>query len=257
MEDPSTRLRFPTLEAEQGLTYGTGLDVTPTCAPPPLGWHEPGGEIDALVPFFGRLSRARSKWIPLGLARVDPNGSDGQVLLRFEGLDEGVPHAGGTVEQLPEILGPEVLGTSGEPPYIGAGGASVVFDPSGLAGEDEVLLENPALLRSFTVELSDSADESHYERYRIASASVQGDTGWLECAVEGGGPSLQDFVASGEVRAALRPHYFRVSTDGIADAYPETSKVTIRFDATVTDALTGEPSETGKYSEGAGGSRRT
>jgi len=253
VEDPSTRLRFPTLEAEQGLTYGTGLDVTPTCAPPPLGWHEPGGAIDALVPFFGRLSRARSKWIPLGLARVNPDGSDGQVLLRFEGLDGGVPHEGGSVAQLPEILGPEALGASGVPPYIGAGGGSVVFDASGLGEEDEVLLENPALLRSFTVELSDSGDESNYQRYRIAWAKVQEGTGWLECGVEGEGPSPLDFVATGEARAALRPHYFRVTTDGVADAYPETSQVTIRFDATKTDGVTGEPSETEKYSEGAGG----
>ncbi|MEE8469039.1 MAG: hypothetical protein V3T22_11310, partial [Planctomycetota bacterium] len=74
VEDPATRLRFPTLQEEQGTYYGNELDVTPLCAPPPLGWHTPFDPTDSMLPFFGRRSRSQSKWIALGLARIAPVG---------------------------------------------------------------------------------------------------------------------------------------------------------------------------------------
>lgn len=251
VDDPATRLRFPTIEAEQGLTYGTGLDVTPVSAPPPLGWFEPGEAVDALVPFFGRLSRAQSKWIPLGLARFDPGGPDDQVELRFEGLDSGVPNDGGSVEQLAPILGPDDVGGPGAPPFITDAGYTMVFDPAALAPENLVYLDNPELLREFTVELSDSAG-SGLQRFEITGATFDTPTGLLSCRVDPNGPKLTSFEASGVERAAIRPHFFRVITDGIADAYPSNSQVRILFDATVSDSLTGAPRDEASYSASAG-----
>lgn len=248
VDDPGTRLRFPTIEAEQGLTYGTGLDVTPTLAPPPVGWRELGGPIDSMIPFFGRLSRARSLWIPLGLARVAGSGATEQVLLRFDGLDDGVPGSGGTVEQLPPILGPDDLGPVGSPPYVTDQGKTLVFDPAALAPENQVYLENPRLLQRFSVELSDSDDPNVYKRFNVASAEVLSGTGWLSCSVEADGPDLDDFTAAGTIQASLLPHFFRVRTDGIQDAYPDNSAVRISFDATVDDPLSGDPSEALSYS---------
>ena len=43
--------------------------------------------------------------------------------------------------------------------------------------------------------------------------------------------------------ASLLPHFVRVLTDGILDAYPLDTSVQVRFDATTIDPLTGLPSE--------------
>ena len=109
-------------------------------------------------------------------------------------------------------------------------------------------LENPRLLQRFSVELSDSDDPNVYKRFNVASAEVLSGTGWLSCSVEADGPDLDDFTAAGTIQASLLPHFFRVRTDGIQDAYPDNSAVRISFDATVDDPLSGDPPEALAYS---------
>ena len=254
VEDPAIQLSFPDLEppdGDQTLFYHEGLDVTPVCAPPPVGWTEPGVPPDTMIPFFGKTSIAQSKWIALGLARVNPGGSDDQVMLRFEGTDiaDGiVPHDGSVVNQLDPIIGnpPDDLGGLGvgPPPYIDTDLFTLVFDASGLAGADLLYKDNPALLRSFTVELVDEADPlNNFQRFAISSVSYDAALDRLNCHVDPSGPALTSFTAAGDVQASLRPHWFRVLTSGIADSYPSDTAVEVMFNATKIDPLTGGPDE--------------
>ncbi|MEO2160919.1 MAG: hypothetical protein ABGY29_00180, partial [bacterium] len=163
--DPELNLTFPTLEAAAlgqgfGETYGDGLDISLVCAPTPVGFHRPQLSVgdpdwiapDYMVPFFGDLSRAQTKWIPLGLARVKPGGFD-QVRMRFEGtstIDGRVGHNGSTAQQLPPIIGPDPLGSLGSPPYIDSDGYTLVLDASAMAAVDDMYKENTQLLRGFS-----------------------------------------------------------------------------------------------------------
>jgi len=248
VEDPATRLRFPTLELEQGTNYGNGLDVTPCCAPPPLGWHTPNGAVDNMIPFFGRLSRSQSRWIALGLARIDPGSTDDQVVLRFEGTDASgnVPHDGSTVDQLPPIVGPDPLGASGSPPFIGTDGRTLVFDASEFSGQDLMLKDNPQLLLDYSVQLEETGVPTNFQRFQITAAEYDGSNDWLVTHVDANGPDLGKFQA-GSIDASLVPHFLRLLTSGIADAYPSDTGVKVRFDATKIDPLTGLPDEVGAF----------
>ncbi len=257
--DPEINLIFPDLEAlaaGQGFaeTYDDGLDVTPAMAPPPVGFHRPKQSVgdsnwippDYMIPFFGDLSRAQTKWIPLGLARVAPSGFD-QVMLRFEGtdvLDGKVPHNGSTVSQLPPILGPDALGSAGNAPYIGSDGYSFVLDASGLAPQDQMYTENTQLLRGFTVKLEDQSDPLTYQLYTIVSASYDSAADEFNVVLDSTGASPNNFVSSGQIMVSLVPHFLRVITSGVHDSYPALSDVQLRFETTKIDPLTGLPSTT-------------
>ncbi|MEE8467857.1 MAG: hypothetical protein V3T22_05350, partial [Planctomycetota bacterium] len=244
VEDPATRLRFPTLELEQGTNYGNGLDVTPACAPPPLGWHTPFDPVDNMIPFFGRLSRSQSRWIALGLARVNPGGSDDQVVLRFAGTDAGgmVPHDGSTVAQLPPVVGPDPLGAPGNPPFLGADDRTLVFDAAELTGQDLTLKANPQLLLDSSVQLEETGDPTNFQRFRITAAEYDADGDQLVTHVDANGPELTKFQAS-SIEASLVPRFLRVLSSGIVDAYPTDTGVKVLFDATKIDPLTGLPDE--------------
>ena len=241
VEEPS-RLIFPTLEAELGKTWEEGLDMSYLCAPPPLGWHAPDDPsgLDQMVPFFGKRSVAQSKWIPLGLARVNPGGSTDQVLLRA--LAGPVPHDGSVVDQDPPILGPEPLNEL-VPPFIGPDERTLVFDASGLAPTDQLYKDNPALVKAFSVQLSDTADVNNFQRFTVSAASYDADSDRLTCQVDPSGPSLVSFVPGGDALVALIPHHVRVVTSGVFDSYPVDTEVTVRFDATKIDPLVGGPSD--------------
>ena len=64
---------------------------------------------------------------------------------------------------------------------------------------------------------------------------------------------MGSFVANGSVRASLRPHFVRVITDDVFDAYPMNTAARILFDATVIDPITGLPAEGSAFSVGNGG----
>jgi hypothetical protein len=257
--DPELNLIFPTLEAAAsgqgfGETYGGGLDISPVCAPPPVGFHRPqlsAGDPDwiapdYMVPFFGDLSRAQTKWIPLGLARVAPGGFD-QVQLRFEGtsiVDGKVVHNGSTVQQLPPILGPDQIGSLGNPPYIDSDGYTFVLDASAMAAVDDMYKENTQLLRGFSVKLEDQADPLIYQFYVITSASYDAVLDRLSCFVDLSGPVPSNFVGSGPIEVSLVPHWVRVITNGVHDSFPTDSEIQVRFDVAKVDPNTGLPGTT-------------
>lgn len=237
VEDPDD-IRFPEIEATWGGTYSTGLDVTAAVAPPPLGWKVPGETPDQMIPFFGRLSMTRSKWIPLGLARENASGSADQVVLH--GIGGVVQHgAGETTLHEDPILGPEVLA---EPTF------TISLDASGLAPEDSRYLENPALLRRATVRLEDSLDADLHQHFVIVSATYDEDVDRLEVSVDPNGPSPAGFEVTGEVLALLVPQTLRIETAGVLDSYPADNDIIIEYDATVNDPVTGLPSKLLSYS---------
>ncbi len=236
--DDLADLRFPDLEAEFGGTYASGLDPTYVTAPPPLGWKAPGVEPDQMIPFFGRLSMTRSKWVALGLARANAAGGESQVLLR--GLGGAVPHtASETVQHEDPLVGPEVLV---------APGLTISLDASGLDPADARYRENTALLRLATVLLTDSADASNFAFYSIANAQYDSSTDRFILSMDPSGPNPATFIAGGDILASLVPQTVRLETAGISDAYPAETEVRIEYDATVTDPITGLPSETLSYS---------
>jgi len=249
VEDPATDLPFPDVLDFGILNYEQGMDVTPACAPPPLGWKAPGEAPDLMIPFFGRRSAAQTKWIPLGLARAAVGGTQ-SVTLRFEGTDAAgdIPHDGSLVEQLPPILGPDDLGTVGNPPFLSDAGFTMVFDASGLAGADDVYKENTQLLRDFSVKLEDSANADNYHLFSIASATYESGTDRLSVHIDASEDPMSSFGAAGQIEVSLVPHFVRVVTSGLLDQYPEETAIRILFDATVIDPVNGGPSETLSYS---------
>jgi len=237
VNNPATDLTFPDLP-DQANTYVEGQDISYACAPPPLGWKEPGVAPDVMIPFFGRNSMAQSKWIPLGLARINPGASNDQVVLRFQGTDTvsgELPNDGsGSVDHLTAILGPEVIVS---PTY------TISLDASGLAVGEEIYTENPNLTEGFTVMLEDSIDADNYQHYVIVAASYDSGPDRFVFDLDTSGPSPLEFNAGGNIQAYLVPHYVRVVTNSVLDSYPTDTAVRVWFDATVLDPLTDLPSD--------------
>jgi len=243
VSDPALDLRFPELP---GLSYGIegpgAVDASLFFSPPPVGWNGPEVAAHRSIPFFGALSTAQSKWIPLGLARLGPEGET-PVRFFFDGTDPAdgsVLREGGRQRLADPILGPAQLG-AGEPPYL-ADERTIVFDASRLA--DDVYARNPNLTRLFSVKLEDGADPGNFALHSVESAAYDAGTGRLRLTVSTEGPALADFGAAGAVAASLIPNHFLVSTSGEQGSYPDGTLITVGFEATTADAE-GNPSAAG------------
>jgi hypothetical protein len=166
-------------------------------------------------------------------------------MLRFEGTqaDGTIPRDGTLVDQLDPILGPDVLGNVGNPPYLQPDGRTIVFDGGLLGPDDQLYLENTNLLRQFTVQLVDTDDATNFESFRVVAAAYDDGSGELTLSVDPNGPGLDEFLAGGPIEASLVPHWFRMVTLGVADSYPQDTVVTVFFEGTGTDPLTGGPDE--------------
>ncbi|MCP3916944.1 MAG: Ig-like domain-containing protein [bacterium] len=263
VDDPAANVRFPNVQTTQTPptpAYGAGLDVTPALAPPPIGWSSPTAATENMVPFFGKLSVSRSKWIPLGLARLGVDAGnmpqDQDVLFQFDGVDTltGMIERVGATDQvalLPPIVAPGNVGAAGVP--ILSSEFVMVFDAG--APANDIYRGNPSLVRGFTVKLEDMADPLNFERFTVETATYDSILDRFECTVENVEPTMQDFVdIVGDVNtlASLEPHFFRMETNTIAETYPLNSEVRIVFDATVADNE-GMPSEAMSFSVINGG----
>ncbi|MDF1837953.1 MAG: hypothetical protein P1V35_08795, partial [Planctomycetota bacterium] len=250
VDDPAANLRFA------GGTNWTNADVTQSAAPTPLGWNGAGNPTDDFVAFFGRVSIAQSEWIPLGLARVDPNGGpDDQVTFFFDGTDpltgfvrRNSGGVGPLVDPLPDVIAPAVLNPidSAIVPSVSGGGLLISMDGSGLINAYKV---NPNLLKGFNIVL-DNGIESH--AFNVAGAAWRpGDE--LVLFLGNGENFIDDYLtgAAGVVSASLRPNFFRVSSQGVADNYAPNTGVRIRFDATMLGA-DGKPDEAQSFSASNG-----
>lgn len=232
--DPARDLRFPLLQDASGSpAYGAGLDVTPAIVPPPLGWHAPDAPADQALPFFGPRSTAQSRWIPLGLARLRPEGGVDPVHFRFGGTDaDGFVQASGTHVVLdPPLIGPAPLAVAPATPRIATAGTTMVLDAAPLRPDHELYLRNPALLRRFGVKLFEAgAEATHFREWPVAQASFDAGADELALVVEGGG--LDTFGAAGTVLVQLVPRHFQVATAASVDTLPSDATIRIRFDAT-------------------------
>ena len=237
--DPATDLSFPDAAG----------DLTKVSSPPPVGWDiESAAFTGSLLPSFGPRSVARSRWIPLGLARHDPSGVDDPVLLFFGGTapDGRVRAASGAVLLEPSLLGPAVVQSPPLLPYIDPTDPyRIVFDASTVAGFDDVYERNPALLEGFTVRLSQVADPALRRDFTVALGDYDPALDTLGVTVAANDGALTDFAPGGDVQAELVPRSFQVFTGGVADALA--ARIRITFDATRSDGL-GRPDDALSYS---------
>ncbi|MDP6408618.1 MAG: hypothetical protein QGI46_04495 [Planctomycetota bacterium] len=220
-----------------GPSDDSGL-VRDAVKPAPVGYDIGTGSGDAdwvnqLLPIFGRLSKAQSKWIPLGGASInpdDPNDPD-PIQFLFEGTDPATGLVESTeevVENLPAILAPAAAVESEGLPDIGADGRTMLLDAAELALGDEVYRRNPNLFRLFRLRVGS-------EDHDVTAASYDEQANVLSLTVSG-----SDLPTSGQVE--VFPRYFAVSTNGVADAMPDSSTVLVSFQATGANSL-GDPDE--------------
>lgn len=173
-----------------------------------------------LLPDFGRLSMAQSSWIDLGEAAVDPLSEElGEIGFLFAGTDPAtgwIQAVDGEVPSLPVLLAQGSFQLDSSDPS----GRRLIVDAGPLlGGSDEVYLRNPQLLRRFELRIGT-------DRYFVASASYQAASQELRLSVDDDGPTL--FGANGPFE--LRPRYFAIATNGVANRLPEESAVRIEFE---------------------------
>jgi hypothetical protein len=222
---------------------------------PVLAWNQ-------LLPVFGPKSQAWSKWIPLGAASVDPLSNTPKIVdFFFGGTDETTGHvntvipSGGTpaqaqVAELPTIFrAPLVIGTNPALPYLAPDGRTVVFDAATLS--DDIYTRNPNIVKQFALELTPHGSSTP-ATFNVGSASYipASETVAIplfRVTVANSGAPLHVFGTGDSVD--IRPRFFRISTQGVADSLPQSSgpgqagsTVTIEFQAT-TQTPDGSPNE--------------
>jgi hypothetical protein len=194
-----------------------------------------------LLPKFGKVSKAQSKWFRLGATSVPVTaGAPAEtVAFQFGGTDTATGNVrrqgtgqGATVQPIAPILS----GTLNAPttaPYVGSDARSVVVSATSFA--DDIYVRNPQLLRGFELEVD---GVSHV----VAAATYDAVGGTVTMTVATSGTPLAGSVAGGDAYN-LRQRFFRVSTDGVLDSLPASSNITIEFQAAKADVF-GNPDET-------------
>jgi hypothetical protein len=210
-----------------------------------------------VLPTFGALSKARSKWVSVGGADQNPLGGSDLLAFVFAGTKLSGADAGeinttaGVVDDPAEILGPEAVPGATvvvEPDEVTLTLSGTSLDPwvldAGTPSRD-IYLRSPCLLEGFHIELGEMGVPSNTKRFEITSAEYDDAGVSLSILVDGTGGTLQDFIDGvvGTVEYKVIPRYFRVSTGGVVDALPDTAFVKILFQATGPDSF-GNPDET-------------
>ena len=220
-----------------------GMTLADVAAPTPLC----ADDSCRLVPRFQQQSRARSTWIDLGEGGFDPSSALYEfVRFQFGGTDPVTGHvrtSGGQVEMLDPLIGPAALQSAPALPYVSADGYTLVADASALAGgANAFLLDDPQLMTHFLVELSEVGAPANLARFDAVAVTHDAAAGELRFSVDAAGPSLTSFQPAGGVQAAVHPAWFRVATNGVVDALPDSTSVRIQLQATEADA-SGQPDE--------------
>ena len=215
-----------------------------------------------LLPNFGKTSRARSQWIPLGGAvGTLPN----DVTFLFDGTD---PTTGlvkrvqdmammdtNVVIDLTEIVGPAPLSTAGFSRVDGENTFSFDFASAGapmFAMADFIYRDNPVLMKNFVLELREIATPLTIRRYNIESVALDpADSNRFIVTTSSSGLVFSEFVGSvtsvlpdvADAEFRILPRFFRISTNGIKDSLPTSSSIKILFEGTGRDAF-GNPDTT-------------
>ena len=162
---------------------------------------------------------AQSRWIALGETTVDPLDPElGELAFLFDGTlagDGSLRTTAGIIDDLAPLLTTPNL----ELDSNDASNRTALVDGAGLGGDDQLYLRNPRLLREFLLVVGDA-------RFTLSEARYLAGTEELALVVSSDGPSLAE--ASGSVE--LRPRYFGVTTEGVADALPASAKIQLLFE---------------------------
>ena len=253
VSDPDTQLVF----GAAGLTgyQSIGLDVTRSMAPPPIGWRSPEEQPSVLVPFFSSRSESFSRWIPMGLARQNPDGTTNQLEFVFEGTDAdaSVVRENGLGAELAPILPYMGVSVAGTAPSIDPVTAVLRVPSADLEDVNGLYSRNAMLLREFEVRLRDSDAPLQEVTYTVVSAIYDEANDEYVLSLDPRGLELSADVselelASGDLQVEVVPYYFRLIADGVTDLYPAGTDIKILFDATIEDPLTGEPSSNAEAS---------
>ncbi|MEM9383045.1 MAG: hypothetical protein AAGB93_24055 [Planctomycetota bacterium] len=251
--DPRNQLLFPNSPANafyanvDTMAGETWIDPTRSMAPPPLGWSSPDGEPDVLVPFFSSRSEGFSKWIPLGLARLEPGnppvGIVDQVEFEFDGTEPltGEVIRNGTVAgELAPLIDFTALTIGGAPPSVNTETAAFTFPGTGIS---ELYKRNAALTREFAVRIREAGSGLPGVEFLVVSGEYSSASDQFVLTVDPRGSELVDILlALSSPEVQLVPFYFRLLTGGVEDSYPLNTSVAITFDATIANPMTAEPS---------------
>ncbi|MEM6569115.1 MAG: hypothetical protein AAF957_11925 [Planctomycetota bacterium] len=238
--DPATQLLFPGLPG----VYGQGLDPTTAMSPPPVGWFDPDEPAATLVPFVGARSDAFTRWIALGSARSNPDGSTNELAFLFEGTDPFtglVRREDEVVSELDPVVPWTALATSGPAlPRVDVASSTFTF---AAAGFDELYVRNASLLRSAALRVRAAGSADDGTEFLVQLGASDRDVGTIELTVDPRGTELRDLLlALPAAEIELIPFSLRLVTGGVLDRIPAETSVRITFDATVADPLTLGPS---------------
>ncbi len=198
----------------------------------PLVWNQ-------LLPIFGRRSAAISKWISLGAASVSSDASSTTpVPVRF--IFRGTTAAGvvatsgsgsgATVLELTPVL-TGTIALNPVLPYIDTTDQrTVVFDATTLVDTDDIYLRNVALMKRFLLRMTHGTTTD----FEVAAASYDPATHILRLTVNGSGTPLSTFGPGSTVE--VRPRFFRVLTDDVANSLPDSSQILVEFQAAPPNA---------------------
>ncbi len=221
-------------------------DTTSDLGAPRAHWGQ--GSLRAVAGTTGE-SRARSKWLPLGLGHINPGGTDVRPRFEFEGTDPNgaVVVVGNSVAPIGRMLGPI--------PLLSLAPREVRVAQQDLADPLGLYVENPGLVLGSravffplvpggTDPISVRIDQVTTSSNGIAFALFDG------CYIPGlfGIPDCVPFDLTlpyntpAGVTLEVDPRYFEIYSALQRDRVPDDARVTILFDATVDDG-TGAPSE--------------
>lgn len=231
-----------------------GVTLAEICAPPPLSRdNTPTTATTKMIPTFGKLSRARSAWIPLGEGGFNGDGNPYRdIEFLFGGIDPvtGFVNTNVNTQQVPltgnALLSGSIDASDVQTPFIVSppspnAGRQIVLDAASLLGtDDEALLHTPTLLRRFVVFLDTGVATGRFE---VASASFNAGNNRLTLTVDGNGPSMASLDEQGATVGLYRA-FFRVSSSGALDSVPDQG-IQITLEATSADPATGLPSTGG------------
>ncbi|MCC7011993.1 MAG: hypothetical protein IT454_05505 [Planctomycetes bacterium] len=232
-----------------------GITLADLCAPPPLSRNNTSTtSTSRMIPTFGRTSRARSNWIALGEGGFDEATSTYRdVTFSFQGINPanglvladsntGVvdPHESAMNAAAVSLLAPTANPVTATPPFVESDGFHAVVTGASLLPGFDAMLGAPALMKHWMITLTAGAQAN---RYDVIDATYDSLTDRIRFTVDGDGPNM----AAGfglNTTIALERAYFRVRSSGVADSLPSSATVTIQFEATGVDPITGGPSST-------------
>jgi len=211
-----------------------------------------------MIPTFSKRSKARSDWISIGGADLEPDGSEALVRFLFDGIDlvtGRIQTDGSTVTKREPLVTEVDLAGSTQARILPDGltlglfGAALATIRAGTTTDisNDVYLRTPALLEDCAVRMRVS--DANFEDFSVAQAVYdEGEPALGDEVLRvtvGGERRLTEFNprgADGTTGFELLPRFFRVVTNGLADSLPSTAFVSLRFQA-AADNGAGAPDE--------------